>query len=84
MELSVRSGAGIRACEYWIASKTEISADALAHLLRSDAGLDVLEAIIGDARPVWWRQFAKTVELSRLRKAQDDARRRLEALELDL
>lgn len=83
-ELAVRSKSGVRACEYWLARKTEISGEALTELLRSDAGLEVLEAIIGDARPVWWRQFAKTIELSRLRKAQDDTRRRLEALELNL
>jgi hypothetical protein len=83
-ELSMRTGTGVRACEYWLSRKTQMSADALAALLRSDAGLEVLEAIIGDARPAWWKDFAKTIELSRLRKAQDDARRRLERLELDL
>lgn len=83
-ELSVRTGFGVRACEYWIARKTEMSADALAALLRSEAGLEVLAAIIGDAKPVWWRQFARTVELSRLRKAQDEARLRLERLEREL
>lgn len=83
-ELSVRTGTGVRACEYWLARQTDMSADALAGLLRSDVGLEVLEAIIGDARPVWWRQFARTIELSRVRKSQDEARRRLERLELDL
>jgi hypothetical protein len=83
-ELSLRTGTQVRACEYWLSRKTEMSADALARLLRSDAGLEVLEVIIGDARPTWWKQFARTIELSRLRKAQDEARRRLERLELDL
>lgn len=80
----MRTGTQVRACEYWLARKTEMSADALAALLRSDAGLEVLEAIIGDSRPAWWKHFARTIELSRVRKAQDDARRRLERLELDL
>lgn len=83
-ELSMRSGTQVRACEYWLSRKTEMSADALAALLRSDAGLEFLEAVIGDARPVWWKHFARTIELSKLRKAQDESRRRLERLELDL
>jgi hypothetical protein len=83
-ELSMRAGTGVRACEYWLSRRTEMSADALAELIRSDAGLEILEAIIGDARPVWWKHFARTIEMSRLRKAQDESRRRLERLELDL
>lgn len=83
-ELSVRTGTQLRACEYWLSRKTEMSADALVSLLRSEEGLDILEAIIGEARPTWWKNFARTIELSRLRKAQDDHRRRLERLELDL
>lgn len=83
-ELSVRTGNGVRACEYWLARRSDLSADALAALLRSDAGLEFLEAIIGDAKPTWWRQFARTIEMSRLRKQQDESRKRLERLELDL
>lgn len=83
-ELSMRTGTQVRACEYWLSRKTEMSAEALAGLLRSEAGLEILEAIIGEARPAWWKQFARTIEMSRLRKAQDEARRRLERLELDL
>lgn len=83
-ELSVRTGTGVRACEYWLSRRSAMSAEALAALLRSESGLEILEAIIGDAKPIWWRQFARTIELSRLRKAQDEARRRLERLELDL
>jgi hypothetical protein len=83
-ELSMRTGTGVRACEYWLSRKTAMSADALAELIRSDAGLEIIAAIIGDARPAWWKHFARTIELSRLRKAQDESRRRLERLELDL
>ena len=83
-ELSLRTGTGVRACEYWLSRKTDMSADALAALLRSDAGLEILEAIVGDAKPNWWKQFARTIELSRLRKGQAEAARRLARLELDL
>src|ERR1700726_3754560 len=45
--LAMRAGTKVRACEYWLSRKTAMSADALAALLRSDAGLEVLEAVIG-------------------------------------
>lgn len=80
-ELSIRSGVSVRACEYWLSRKTDMSADALASLLRSDAGLDVLEAIIGDAKPKWWKQFALTIEISKARKQQEQTRARLERME---
>lgn len=80
-EIASRTGSSLRACEYWLARKTDMSADALAQLLRSDVGLDVLQAIIGEARPVWWRQFARTVEIGRHRKAIQDQRRLIEAQE---
>ena len=83
-ELAFRTGSSQRACEYWLSRKTEMSADALTALLRSDAGFETLEAIMGDARPDWWKQFRRTAEISTIRKAQDDARRRIERLELDL
>lgn len=80
----MRTGTQVRACEYWLARKTDMSGEALASLLRSDVGLEVLEAIIGESRPRWWKQFSRTIELSRVRKAQDEARLRLERLEREL
>lgn len=80
----MRTGTGVRACEYWLARQTDMSAEALAALLRSDAGLEILEAIIGTAKPAWWKGFAKTIEISRLRKDQAETAKRLERLELNL
>lgn len=81
IELSSRAGVSVRAAEYWLARRGNISADALAALLRSDAGLHVLEALIGTDRPVWWLAFKRTHELSALRRAQEQQKRVIERLE---
>lgn len=83
--LAVRAGTTHRAAEYWIGQQTGMSADALAELLRSDAGLDMLTAIMGDARPNWWPAFAQdakaagiTQRLETLRAEIDEAKRGLD------
>jgi len=68
-----------RAAEDWIATRTGMSADALADLLRSDAGRDVLEAIMGDAPPSWWPEFQTLLKLDGLERRQEEVRRELEA-----
>jgi hypothetical protein len=56
-QLAARAGTTHRAAEFWLSQQTGMSADALAEILRSDAGLDVLQALIGDAPPSWWPDF---------------------------
>lgn len=67
-------------CKYWLSEKYDISADALADLLRSDDGLKFLEALIGDARPVWWRAFKKRVNTEILSQQFRDLERQLAEL----
>jgi hypothetical protein len=74
--LAARSGASMRACEYWLARKTDMSADALANLLRSDAGFEILERIMGTAKPVWWRQFRTAKAIGAARQEQAELKRR--------
>jgi hypothetical protein len=67
-ELSIKSGASQRACEYWLARKFDMNADALAALLQSDDGFHFLEAIMGEARPAWWRMFKRRMKRAQTRK----------------
>lgn len=69
-ELSVRTGIKQRACEYWMERKSGMSAESLALLLRTDEGFQILEAIIGDAKPVWWMAFKRGVKRAELRRQQ--------------
>jgi hypothetical protein len=82
-ELVVRTGRSERMCQYWLSRKYDLSVDDLAALLRSDEGLQILEALMGDKRPAWWRGFRRQVEIAELRRRTEQSRRRLEALELE-
>jgi len=67
--------------QYWLAERYELSADHLAALLRSDDGLKFLEAIMGDARPIWWRRFRHQIRLATARADLVRVQRELEELQ---
>lgn len=75
--LANHAGVAKRSAEYWLAQRAGISADALASLLRSEAGLDFLQALMSDARPTWWRETMQARENA-------DLRRRLDALRVEI
>jgi hypothetical protein len=81
LELASRTGASERMCRYWMSERFDISAEHLAELLRSDAGLAVLEALMGEARPDWWRGFKRQVSLAAARREAQAALRRVAELE---
>lgn len=81
VEIARRTDVSPRAAEYWLQGRCGLSADALAALLRSDVGYEILEGLIGEAKPDWWRTFKRTVELSKLRALQEEQRRVIERLE---
>src|SRR4051812_20169270 len=81
MVLADKTGASDRLCRYWIENKYSLGADHLAALLRSDEGFQILEAVIGDARPVWWRSFKRSVRRAELRRQQAEILKAIEANE---
>lgn len=83
LELREATGASERMIKYWIANKYSLSADDLAGLLRTEAGFAVLESIMGDAKPVWWKRFKQHVHRSVLRAEIKAAQKRLDQMELD-
>ena len=46
-------------------------------LLRTEAGFAILEKLMGDARPTWWRKFRITKEIGELRRDQAELKRRI-------
>lgn len=79
--LAARARVTPRAAENWLADATGMSGQAVCGLLRSDAGLRVLEQIMGEARPPWWadvQRFVKLAELERLQAMQEALLRDLE------
>jgi hypothetical protein len=69
-EIRHATRASDRMIQYWIENKYSIATDDLANLLRSDAGFAILENIIGDAKPIWWRDFKRGVKRAELRRQQ--------------
>jgi hypothetical protein len=48
--------------------RAKISGEHLAELLRSDEGLEILEAIMGDTKFNWWKSFKRKVRRENLRR----------------
>lgn len=84
LHISSRAGRSVRVCEIWLSEKGAPDGRALAALIRSDVGDRVLAALTADCRHPWAENFRATQEISKLRKQQADAARRLEALERGL
>ncbi len=84
-ELALRAAVSRRQAEEWLAARGGPSGDALARLITTDAGFAVLselmDALPAGERPAWWRGFRRQAQLAEVRRLQDEARRRLEALE---
>jgi hypothetical protein len=84
LELAATTGASERMCRYWLKERYGISLDAVAALLHTEHGLEILEQIMGDERPKWWRRVKRSARLSQLRHQQEQQRRAIEQLELEL
>lgn len=78
--LAARAGTTHRAAEAWLAGQTGLSGEALAELIRSDAGFSVLEQLMGDARPSWWPDFCRAVHVQALERRIADVQRDIEAM----
>lgn len=78
--LASRAGVTHRAAEFWLAQNTGMSAEALAEILRSDAGRDVLEGLMGNARPSWWPAFKADLVFADLERREAENREAIEEL----
>jgi hypothetical protein len=80
MALAEKTRRSDRLCRYWIENKYSLSADDLVLLLRTNEGLQILEAVMGDVKPMWWRDFKRSVKRAELRRQQREI---LKALDED-
>ncbi|MCC8963729.1 hypothetical protein H8A95_15775 [Bradyrhizobium sp. Pear76] len=69
-----------RAVQFWLARETGLSLENVIALLRSDAGYDVLEAVMGDSDAEWWVTTRNAYELRVTRKQIEAAQRKLNAV----
>lgn len=70
MALMAKTKRSDRTCRYWLENKYSLGADDLVLLLRTDEGIQFLESIMGDAKPLWWRDFKRSVKRAELRRQQ--------------
>lgn len=54
-----------------------LSAEELGTLIRSERGFEIVDAIMGDARPEWWRLCSLLMEAADIKKMQLAAQRRI-------
>jgi hypothetical protein len=54
-----------------------LSVEELGKLIRDERGFEVLQAVMGDARPKWWRLMLPLMDAAEAREMQMAARRRL-------
>lgn len=83
LELREATHASERMIQYWLSEKYSLSAGDLAALLRTEAGFAILENIMGEARPTWWKRFRQSVERALIRADLKAAQKRLEQCEMD-
>jgi len=80
------TGVSERAVQFWLAGETRMSLDGAIALLQTDAGFEILEAIMGDAKVEWWvvTQVAQDVRKSKkaIKKEQERINRTRAQLDL--
>lgn len=80
-ELAYRTSTSERMARYWLSQRYDLSADDLTALLRSEEGFKILEAIMGQARPIWWRRFKRKTKREHLREQIKQFELELEGLD---
>jgi hypothetical protein len=63
------TGTSERTVQFWLAGQTRMSIDATVALLRTDAGFEILDAVLGDCRAEWWLVTKAAQDVRRSRKA---------------
>lgn len=81
-EMSLRTGTSDRACRDLLAERGGMSLDAITSLLKSEEGIDFLEALLGDATPAWRARLHRSIKLAELRQQLEEQRQRIAELEL--
>ncbi len=70
------TGTTERTVQFWLAGSTRMSLDAVAALLRTDEGYQILEAVMGDCQAEWWLDTKVAAELRTSRKMMRAEQRR--------
>lgn len=80
------TGVSERAVQFWLAGTTGMSLEHAVALLKTDAGYEILEAVMGDSKVEWWvvTQSAQSVRKSRKAIKKEQERIAATRAQLDL
>lgn len=69
-------GISDKATKRKLSCERSLSVEELGELIRSERGFEIVTAVMGDARPEWWRICAVLMEAADIKKMQLAAQRR--------
>lgn len=79
------TGTNERTVQFWLAGNTRMSFDAVVALLKTEAGYDVLDAVMGDdCNAEWWLVTQSAQNIRKSRKAIKREQERIEATRAQL
>lgn len=81
--MAAATGLSVRACEYFLSRRTGLSSAAVVGLLRTEHGLAILEALMGDARPAWWKKLKRSARREIVQREIEDLERELKGIDDD-
>jgi hypothetical protein len=74
-----------RSVKFWLAGETRMSLEHVTALLKTDAGFDILKAILGDeCKAEWWLVTQSAQDIRKSRKAIKREQERIEATRAQL
>lgn len=79
------TGTNERTVQFWLAGSTRMSVDAVVALLRTEAGYDILNAVMGaDCKAEWWVVTQSAQDIRKSRKAVKIQQDRIAAIRAQL
>lgn len=73
----------VRACEYFLSRRTGLSPNAVVALLQSEDGLTFLAALMGDAKPPWWKRLKQAARKEIVQREIEDLEKEMQAIDDD-
>lgn len=67
--VALLTGVSERAVKYWLAGVTRMSLEHVVAILRTEAGYDILEAVMGDCKVDWWLAAQAAQNIRRSKRA---------------
>lgn len=84
-KVSYLAGVSERSVKFWLAGETRMSLENVIALLKTDAGYEILEAVLGkDCKAEWWLVTQSAQNIRRSRKAIKREQERIEATRAQL